>query len=71
MQWKYNPPESKNSIQPNTKRTVTKFAFFPSLVGDRWVWLECYKSYQIYKWRTWTPFEGNVYSWEEQSRSLM
>jgi len=68
MQWKYN---QRNNTLRGSKRIVNKFAYWPCLVEDKWVWLECYNSHQKYTWISYGVLVGNVFGWIEESRSLM
>jgi hypothetical protein len=49
MKWNAKPDP-----RPLEVRTVTRFAFFPKRIGDKWVWLETFQEFQQYtKYSSW------------------
>ena len=59
MRW---PAVNKNNPSHGTKRKITKFALFPTLVEDKYVWFENY-------W-AWEEFWAVGEEWVETQRYL-
>ena len=59
MRWDATP---KSNPSHGTKRKITEFALWPTLVENKYVWLEEYWAYQEY----WAPGE----EWVETQRYL-
>jgi hypothetical protein len=51
----------KNAPKHSEKRKISVFAWIPTLVEDKWVWLESYWSYQEYHFG---------FGWDEYTRYL-
>lgn len=49
MRWKKKTPRTKKEPCVGEKRIQYRFAIFPVLINSEWVWLERYKSIDVWK----------------------
>lgn len=61
MRWK------SNRYNIGDKRTITKFAFFPTEIGPLWIWFESYIAEERFQDKY---FSIQNYGWTEVARGL-